>query len=75
MAQPSPSQLARDVRETVANVSLRTFVDPRETTAYVTAVASRLVRLQGNLLLRAILVVPEADSAGAATPQNVRSIA
>jgi len=75
VAQPNPSQLARELREAVANVSLRTFVDPREATAYLTTVASRLLRLQGNVLLRTILVVPERDSTDVAAPQNLRSIA
>ena len=72
-AQPTPAELARDLRAAVTDVDLRTFLDPRASTAYLTTVATRLVRWQGHLLLRVVL---QADPETAAdSPAGLRSIA
>jgi len=72
--QPSPAELVANVREAASEISLRTVLDPRVGARYLTALTSRLVKLPGGLLLRAIIttdnVVP-----GPEERSNVRSIA
>jgi hypothetical protein len=74
--QPSPAELAAKVRQAALNVTPRTVVDPRVGVRYLTTLASRLVKLQGGLLLRAIV---DTDAAANNRPSadlaNVRSIA
>jgi hypothetical protein len=49
------------------------LVDPRETVRYVGTLASRVRKVQGSLLLRAVLVSDEgADEPG---PPRIRSVA
>jgi hypothetical protein len=48
-------------------------VDPRQTARYVGTLASRVWKVQGSLLLRAMLVSDEA--ADEAQPSRIRSVA
>ena len=54
-------------------VSLRTLLDPREGVRYVGAVSSRLVKLSGGLVLRAIVTTDTVVEVPA-LPANVRKI-
>jgi len=72
--QPSPAELVANVREAAAEISLRTVLNPRVGARYLTALTSRLVKLQGGLLLRAIITT-DAAVPGPAERPNVRSIA
>jgi hypothetical protein len=55
------------------DVSPRTVLDPRAGYRYWTTLASRLMKLQGGLLLRAMITAPDADAP--ADRSNGRSIA
>jgi len=50
-------------------------VDPRIGARYLTTLASRLVKLQGGLLLRAVVTTDAAVQAPVTDRSNVRSIA
>lgn len=74
--QPTPAELVAKVREAAIDVTPRTVLDPRIGARYVATLASRLVKLQGGLVLRAIVTadaVTEGETAYASS--NVRSIA
>jgi hypothetical protein len=74
--QPSPAELAAKVKQAALDVTPRTVYDPRLGVRYLATLTSRLVKLQGGLVLRAIV-----DTDGSANKQsgadlsNVRSIA
>jgi hypothetical protein len=74
--QPSPAELAAKVKQAALDVTPRTVYDPRVGVRYLGTLASRLIKLQGGLVLRAIV-----DTDAAANKQtggdlsNVRSIA
>jgi hypothetical protein len=55
------------------DVTPRTVLDPRPGYRYFATLVSRLVKLPGGLLLRAMITVPDADAP--ADRSNVRSIA
>jgi hypothetical protein len=74
--QPSPVELASKVKQAALNVTPRTVLDPRVGARYLATLTSRLVKLQGGLVLRAIV---DTDAAAQAQPSadrsNVRFIA
>jgi len=72
--QPSPAELVANVRQAASEVSLRTVLDPRVGARYLTALTSQLVKLQGGLLLRAIITTDDV-APGPEERSNVRSIA
>jgi len=72
--QPSPSELVGHVLRAVTNVTPRTVLDPRVGFRYLATLTSRLVKLQGGLVLRAILTTSDVPTT-AADRSNVRSIA
>jgi len=51
------------------------LVDPREGARYVTTLASRVLRLQGGLVLRTVLVTTPSSEDDARTSPTLRSIA
>jgi hypothetical protein len=71
--QPSPAELVHNVVRAALDVSPRTVLDPRAGYRYWTTLASRLMKLQGGLLLRAMITAPDTDAA--ADRCNARSIA
>jgi hypothetical protein len=73
--QPTPAELVAKVKEAATDVSVRTVLDPRVGARYVGALTSRLVKLQGGLLLRAILTTDVPVTAPVVDRSNVRSIA
>ena len=56
-------------------MSPRTLLSPRSSARYVATLASRLVKLQGGLVLRAIVTTDGSANELATVPSNVRSIA
>jgi hypothetical protein len=71
--QPSPPELVHNVVRAALDVTPRTVLDPRAGYRYWTTLASRLVKLPGGLLLRAMITMPDADAP--ADRSNARSIA
>jgi len=71
--QPSPAELVHNVVRAALDVTPRTVLDPRAGYRYWTTLASRLVKLPGGLLLRAMITMPDADAP--ADRSNARSIA
>ena len=63
----------RDVLSAAGAVHPRMLVDPRQTVRYVGTLASRLWKVQGSVLLRAVLVSDEV--AEAPEPSRIRSVA
>ena len=63
------------MREAAADVSPRTLANPRLGARYVAQLTSRLVKLQGGLLLRAIITTDIRVQAELGDRSNVRSIA
>src|SRR5436305_357756 len=63
--QPSAAQLAFKVKQAALDVSPRTVFDPRVGARYLATLTSRLIKLQGGLVLRAIV-----DTDGAANNQT-----
>jgi hypothetical protein len=74
--QPSAAELASKVKQAALDVSPRTVLDPRVGVRYLRTLTSRLIKLQGGLVLRAIV---DTDAAANNQPDadlsNVRSIA
>ncbi len=74
--RPCPAELASKVKQAALDVTPRTVFDPRVGVRYLATLTSRLIKLQGGLVLRAIV-----DTDAAANNQtgpdlsNVRSIA
>jgi hypothetical protein len=56
--QPSPAELVHNVVRAALDVTPRTVLDPRAGYRYWTTLASRLVKLPGGLLLRAMITMP-----------------
>ena len=74
--QPSPAELASKVKQAALDVTPRTVYDPRVGVRYLGTLASRLIKLQGGLFLRAIVDTDAAaNKQSAADPSNVRSTA
>ena len=73
--QPSAADLLALVKEAVNDVSARTVLDPRAAARYVANVTSRLIKLQGGLLLKAIVTTDGSANEVTATESNVRYIA
>jgi len=73
--QPTPAELVAKVKQAAADVSVRTVLDPRVGARYVAEVTSRLVKLQGGLILRAIITTDAPVVEVAVDRSNVRSIA
>jgi len=63
----------RDVLSAAVAVHPRMLVDPRETVRYMATLASRVWKVQGSLLLRAVLVSDE--EAEVPEPSRIRSVA
>jgi hypothetical protein len=74
-SQPRPLELLKDVVEATTAVSPRILIDPREGVRYVTTIASKLMKVQGSLMLRAMLVSDEAVEDEDGDWAEVRSIA
>src|SRR3954452_13712121 len=74
--QPSAGELASKVKQAALDVTPRTVLDPRVGVRYLATLTSRLIKLQGGLILRAIV---DTDAAANNQPDadlsNVRSIA
>ncbi|MCX6464609.1 MAG: hypothetical protein NTW05_13630 [Pseudonocardiales bacterium] len=76
LAQPVPSDLVRNVVRAALDVTPRTLLDPRAGYRYWTTLASRLVKLQGGLVLRAVLTEDEPHAGTSLSDRsNVRTIA
>jgi hypothetical protein len=73
--QPTPAELVGKVKQAATDVSLRTVLDPRAGARYVAELTSRLVKLQGGLLLRAIVTTDASVAEVTVDRSNVRSIA
>jgi hypothetical protein len=74
--QPSPAELAAKVKQAALDVSPRTVFDPRLGARYLATLTSRLIKLQGGLVLRAIVDTDAAaNHQSGADLSNVRSIA
>jgi hypothetical protein len=74
--EPSPAELASKVKQAALDVSPRTVLDPRVGVRYLATLTSRLVKLQGGLLLRAIVDTDAAaNNRTGADRSNERSIA
>ena len=73
--QPTPAELVAKVREAAFELSPRTLLSPRAGVRYVSTLASRVVKLKGGLLLRAILTTDLAVPARTPDLSNVRAIA
>jgi hypothetical protein len=60
---PGTRELAMNVVRAAVDVNPRMLVDPRAQFRYATTLASRLVRLQGGLILKAVMTpqAPPAD--------------
>ena len=56
-------------------MSVRTLIDPRVSARNVSNLTSRLLKLQGGLLLRAVLTTDMPVHATPATVRNIGSIA
>jgi hypothetical protein len=70
---PEPADLVRNVIRAAVAVRPRTVIDPRAGYRYVSTLASRLIKLQGGLVLRAIVTTPD-TTAEPAERTNMRSI-
>jgi hypothetical protein len=70
---PEPSELVRNVVRAAIAVRPRTVIDPRAGYRYLSTLASRLLKLQGGLVLRAIITAPD-TTVEPAEHTNVRSI-
>ena len=74
--QPSPAELAAKVKQAALDVTPRTVYDPRVGVRYLATLTSRLIKLQGGLVLRAIVDTDAAaNHQSGADLSNVRSIA
>ena len=74
--QPSPAELANEVKQAALDVTPRTVYDPRVGVRYLATLTSRLIKLQGGLVLRAIVDTDAAaNNQTGADRSNVRSIA
>ena len=74
--QPSPAELASKVKQAALDVTPRTVFDPRVGVRYLATLTSRLIKLQGGLVLRAIVDTDAAaNNQAGADLSNVRSIA
>jgi hypothetical protein len=74
--QPSPAELASKVKQAALDVTPRTVFDPRLGVRYLATLTSRLIKLQGGLVLRAIVDTDAAaNNQAGADLSNVRSIA
>jgi hypothetical protein len=74
--QPSPAELAAKVKQAALEVSPGTVFDPRVGARYLATLTSRLIKLQGGLVLRAIVDTDAAaNNQAGADLSNVRSIA
>ena len=73
--QPTPAELVANVTAAALDLSPRTLLSPRSGLRYVAAVASHLIKLQGGLLLRAIVTTDTASNPVALDLSHVRSIA
>jgi len=69
--QPSPATLVRNVLNAATQVTPRVIFDPRATYRYLATVSSSLVKLQGGLVMRAIVTAPERPNASS-DQHNVR---
>jgi hypothetical protein len=67
--------LLERVKEAVADVSARTMLDPMAAARYLANVTSRLIKLQGGLLLKAIVTTQGSANEVTATESNIRYIA
>ncbi|MBA2624855.1 MAG: collagen-like protein, partial [Acidimicrobiia bacterium] len=74
-SQPRPIDLVREAAAAVVAVNPRMLVDPRETVRYATTLATRLMKVQGSLLLRAMLVDDESTEGTDPELGKIRSIA
>jgi hypothetical protein len=70
---PEPAELVRNVVRAAVAVRPRTVIDPRAGYRYLGTLASRLIKLQGGLVLRAIVTTPD-TTAEPAERTNMRSI-
>jgi len=70
---PEPADLVRNVVRAAVAVRPRTVIDPRAGYRYLSTLASRLIKLQGGLVLRAIVTTPD-TTAEPAERTNMRSI-
>jgi hypothetical protein len=68
-------ELVNNVSRAALNVNLRMMIDPRQGVRYVATLASRLMQLQGALILRAVLVTEPAAEAPQHAEDMFRSMA
>src|SRR4051794_2846638 len=74
--QPSAAELASKVKQAALDVSPRTVLDPRVGVRYLRTLTSRLIKLQGGLVLRAIVDTDAAaNNQPDADPSNARPTA
>jgi hypothetical protein len=73
--QPTPRQLLVNVITAARDLSPRTVLDPREGMRYAARLTSRVVELQGGLMLWAVRTQPDEPRAELASVGRIRSVA
>jgi len=74
-AQPTPAELVKNVSQAAMDLSPQVFINPRQGLRYVTTLATRLVQLQGSLILRAVLVTEPETEVFESTERRIHSVA
>ena len=73
--QPTPAELVANVKGAALDLSPRTLLNPRSGLRYAGPVATRLIKLQGRLLLRALVTTDTTSNPVVRDRSHVRSIA
>ena len=73
--QPTPRQLVANVVTAARDFRPRTVLDPREGLLFSARLASRIVKLQGGLMLWAIITPPVEPEAELASVDRIRAVA
>jgi hypothetical protein len=74
-SQPTPADALKSVAEAATAITPRTLIDPREGLRYLTTVGQRLMKVQGSLMLRLMLVSDEDADEPESSMAELRSIA
>jgi hypothetical protein len=73
--QPTPRQLMANVITAARDFRPRTVLDPREGFLYTARLTSRMVKLQGGLMLWAIMTPPVEPEAELASVDRIHAVA
>jgi hypothetical protein len=73
--QPTPRQLVANVITAARELSPRTILDPREGIKYSARLTSRVVKLQGGLVLWAMMTQRQEAPTESAAVGRIRSVA